>query len=153
MEKTHDNPNLPHADRSRRVFAVFDVDAREAPPSGIWTHVCPHRTGDPLPQDRLGSLDEQLNDNPSWKVINMKLDQQAGPSTFQPLSVITKRVLASCKVTATATEDAKNGATVECARETCNSEDEGLADAAWLDFLAANFPNADDVRTDLGSVT
>jgi hypothetical protein len=87
-------------------------------------------------------------------VINMTLDQQGGPSTFQPLSQITNRMLASWKVTSTAsTEDAKKGVAVECEQKTCNPEDEKLADAAWLDFLAANLPNADDVRTDLRSVT
>jgi hypothetical protein len=73
----------------------------------------------------------------------MKPYQHSGPSTFQPLSQITERLLASRNVIASAsTEDAK---------ERCDTEDERLADAAWFDFLAAHLPKAVDARRDRSS--
>jgi hypothetical protein len=73
----------------------------------------------------------------------MKPDRQSGPSNFQSLSAITERMLKSYKVTAPASTE----------NETCNPEDERLADEAWLDFLASHLPNAGDVRHDLSSST
>ena len=153
METPYDTQKVPHADRSRRALAFFEVDARETPPNGIWTSIRPDRAGCTLRSKRPLSLDggvkiiHQPPGRTGGEVMNMAPDPSTceTASTFQPLSSAAAALLVQRQASFVVGEETllwdNYVAAAERARETRDRDDDQLALAAWNDFLLAFIPD------------
>jgi hypothetical protein len=135
------------------MLAVFEVNAREAPPCRIWTAVRPDRASDTIPPPRPRFLDVFNIEQPSGadgEVMNMTSDPHSRQraSTFRPLSHITAQMTGvqseETSVDRQALLWSAYTAADKCAQQTGSQDDIELVREAWLEFMIAYLPNPND---------